>query len=630
LTVGRIIRFYVDGTVRGAGVVADDDVVVVSPDEEAGEVTTHKGGGLAAIFAKVKVRPDAGMSNKPFHPTRWFNFAADRLRDDDPAGPQGVWPFAVGQLPNYDTDNYFGRPEGFTDTAGPAGTGPQWLWNADTRTAFSAAGDVYFRQRFTLASDTDMLFEFAADDEGELWVDGVPICKTEGVYLGSCVKAGTRLTSGEHLIAVKGTNLNALRAGVVYAGWSVTDGMPDTLLVRSDATLARCLAYPADEPGFTAGEVPRLVVDEVQSLANPRLPDVTFSFISASDTDSAAFSEVVDITCHAPGDSILTLFEMLGETYLDWGMTPGTPLDPQAPQTTGTIEMNAWIRGTRGSDLSATVVFEKGNCRRVTHQRTGSDRATIALVTGDGYSFVVAHPDATTDGVYEEVNLDFGGASQASAAKYAMDYLDIVSQSREGVSIELVPDVGPVPYEDFGIGDTISIPGRDGTAEDHRVTAIGFEVGPDSVTRWTIDLDQPRLIDEERLSSIMRRQLPGAVGGRTLLPVTSEPSFLSNQAGTEEVHTWQFDGTAGDIVLKKNGTAVTGATITSPAAGATSKKTLTDAARKVTKGSDKLTMVVGSGDPSPEWIPPKGRWIQEFRAVRDATQDTTVVTVMVA
>jgi hypothetical protein len=370
-------------------------------------------------------------------------------------------------------------------------------------------------------------------------------------------------------------------------------------------------------------------VDEVQSLANPRLPDVTFSFISASDTDSAAFTEVVDITCHAPGDSILTLLEMLGETYLDWSVTPGTPLDPQAPQTTGTIEVNAWIRGTRGSDLSATVEFEKGNCRRVTHQRTGSDRATIALVTGENYSFVVAHPDATTDSVYEEVNLDFGGASQASAEKFALDYLDLVSQSRNGVTLELVPDVGPVPYEDFGIGDTITIPGRDGSPTTARVSAIGFEVGPDSITRWTVELDQPRLEVEERLSSILRRQLPGALGGRTLLPVTSEPSFLANRAGSEETHTWQWDGPLDEIQLYKNTVAITGATLT-VASGNTAKVTLTDAAREFVKESDKLTITAGGGAASPEWVPPKGRWIQELRVTADAVTDAYTITVAVA
>jgi hypothetical protein len=618
MEIGRVVRFLDDGQVRGAGRIEDRGKKVVAAEEEGGEVTVWKGPGLFGIFDKVCVRPDKGLGNLPWHTTRWFNFAADRLRDDDPAGPQGAWPFAYGQLPNYDTNNYFGRPEGFTDTAGPAGTGPEWLWEDDTRTAFADAGVCYFRQRFTLASETDCIFEFAADDEGELWVDDVPLCNTEGVYLGGCVKAGVRLSAGEHLIAALGRNLNALRAGVVYAGWSVSNGMPDTLLVRSDSDLARCLAYPADPPGFTPTEVPRLVVDEVQDLAEPRLADVTFSFIAASDTDSAEVVEVTDLTCDAPGDTIWTLFRAIGETYLDLGIGPDS------------LEMHAWIRGTRGSDLSATVELEKGNCRRVDHDEIGADRATVALVMGARFApFEVEHADAATVG-YEEIALDFGDASEATAERFATDYLNLVSQARKGISIELVPDVGPRPYEDFGIGDTISVPGIDGTPEDHRVVAIGMEVGPDSITRWTVDLDQPRLLLQERLSAIMR-QLPGLAGGRTILPSPTRPQFVASDKGSEQSHTWQWDGPLGEIQLYKNGTAITGALVAAGSLdpGETAKTTVTNAARKYVKGVDKLTITAGGGAHSPDWVPPEGRWIQEIRATADSTDETITITVSV-
>jgi hypothetical protein len=617
LEVGRLIRFSVDAVARFQGLIEDESITVVSDNAEAGEVTVVTGRGSLGVFDKVQIRPDMGLENRPWHPTRWFNFAADRLRDDDPDGPQGAWPFSYGQLPNYDTNNYFGRPEGFTDTAGPAGTGPEWLWEDDTRTAFADAGVCYFRQRFTLASETDCIFEFAADDEGELWVDDVPLCNTEGVYLGGCVKAGVRLSAGEHLLSALGRNLNALRAGVVYAGWSVSNGMPDTLLVRSDSDLARCLAYPADPPGFTPTEVIRLVVDEVQDLTDPRLSDVTFSFISASDTDSAAVSEVTDLTCRAPADSILTFILMLGETYLDIGIEPDD------------LELNAWIRGTRGSDLSATIAFTKTTCRKVVHDISGSERATVAIVAGTRFPpFEVVHADAATLG-YEEVALDFGDLSQASAEKFATEYLNLVSQARKGITLELVPTVGPTPYEDFGIGDTISVPGSTGAAEDHRVVGIGAQVSGDSIIRWTVELDQPKALLVERLEAIMRRQLPASGGARTILPTRTDPQFVSNDKGTETVHTWQWDGAAGNIVLKKNGTAITGATITSPAAGSTSKVTVTDAARKYVKGSDKLTFSVGGAADSPAWVPPEGRWIQEFRATRDGTEDTTTITVSV-
>lgn len=342
LETDRVLRFAVDGEPVWQMLMGETDDVVFAPPtegEEAGEVRTVTGPGVMGIFDDVRWHPDQGLNNLPFFPTRWLNFSADRLRDDDPDGPQGVWGFATAQLPNYDTDNYFGRPSGFIDQAGPDGDGPEWLSDRDTRTLFAPGGVVYGRQRVTLDDEYDMLVQAAFDDEGELWIDGVPVIRLEGVYKGQCVEARVTLSAGEHLIAWWCRNLNELRMGAVYAGWSVDDGMADVCLFRSDASLCRVLGFPAKPPGFTPTEVIRLGVDE----ANDRgmLPDVDAlcNFISASDTEHQPLNEVTDIAVRAPADSLLTTLLMLGETYLDVWMSP-----------TG-LELNAMIRGTRGNAL---------------------------------------------------------------------------------------------------------------------------------------------------------------------------------------------------------------------------------------------------------------------------------------
>lgn len=337
LEADRVVRFLVDGEPVWQLLLEDWDETLIARNEEAGQAVDVEGPGVMGIFDKVRWLPDAGLDNLPFHPTRWLNFSADRLRDDDAGGPQGVWPFGTGQLPNYDTDNYFGRPEGFIDTAGPAGTGPQWISDRDTRTAYAPAGKVYGRQRFTLDAAYDLLIQAAFDDQGELWIDNVPVIRNEGVYKGLCTEARIRLSAGEHLIGWWCENLNELRMGAVYAGWTITDGMADVVKFRSDASLCRVLGFPAKAPGFTPTEVIRLGIDE----ANDRgmLPDVSTlcNFISASDTDHAPLQEVTDISVKAPADSLLTTLLMLGETYLDLSMSP-----------TG-LELNAWVRGTRGN-----------------------------------------------------------------------------------------------------------------------------------------------------------------------------------------------------------------------------------------------------------------------------------------
>jgi len=642
LETGRIIRFVVDGEPRFASLIEDRRIEVVSPKEEAGEITVVTGRGAMAILAKVCIRPDRGTGVLPWTDARWFNHSADRLRDDDAAGPQGVWPFGVEQDPLYDSSNYFGRPAGYVDTSG------LWVAGRDSRTLFAPGGIWYGRERFTTTEDYDaVLVQFACDDQGELWLNGVPTVRIEGVYLGGAAQAIVPLTAGDHLVSVWVENLNELRTGAVAAIWTISDGMADTLLWRATDAM-RVLEFPADPPGFTPTETLRLVVDESQSLTPARLSSVTFSFISASDTDHQELDEVIDIAVKAPANSILTLAEMLGETYLDIGWQPNRN------------RMDAWIRGTRGIDRTTTVVLGKGNCRRVAWDIGGSERATVAVVTGAGFApFVVTHADAATLGVYEEVALHFEDQSRTSAERFANEYLDLVSQGRQGITLELGPDSGGitqtgmtwggsamtwdgsgmtwavtanfVPYRDFRIGDTITIPGPDGSPEPHRIAAIGGSVGPDSVTRYEVDLDQPRKVIQERLDAIMRRQMPGAAGGRTLLPTPSLPSFPSQAAGSETIHTWQYKGTIGSpstFVLRKNGTAITGASVTA-SAGQIKQVTLTNAARRYTKKADKLTFTADGGDPSLEWTPPEGRWIQEFAVTADAGGGGATVNVAV-
>lgn len=642
IQTGRVIRFLHDGVCRFAMLIEDQDVTVVSPDEEAGEVTVVSGRGILAAAAKVQVRPDPGTGVLPWAKRRFFNHSAVRLRDDDAFGPQGVWPTATNQAPAYDTDNWFGRPEGYVDTSG------EWFADRDSRTAYAPGGVWYYRGVVTLTEDyDDVLIQGAFDDEGETWVQGVPVLRAEGVYKGGCVQAVIPMSAGRHLISGWVRNLNELRTGALVAGWTTWNGMADTLLFRLSASNTRVLGFPTSPPGFTPTEVIRLFVDESQNLTPARLSHVTFSFISASDTDHVALTEMTDIVADAPGATGYTLIEQLAASYLDVGVD----------YSQNGLRLDAWVRGTRGIDRSAYIIFAKGSCRKVAWDIGGSERATVALVTGSDFApFTVTHADAATTSVYEEVSLDFGDASATAAQKYAEEYLDIVSQARKGVTLEILPTdavttnvtqsatnvtqagtqvtVGastiPQPYVDFQIGDTITVPGSDGAASTHRVAAIAASVGKDDVTRWEIDLEHPRAVLQERLDAIMRRQLPGAAGGRSILPTPTLPSFPAVQAGSERTHTWQFDGAAGNVVLRKNGTAIAGATVTSPAAGATSRVTLTDGARKFVKGVDKLTFVVGSGDASPEWVPPEGRWVQELRATRDASQDTTTVTVMVA
>lgn len=617
-TPGRIIRFSEDGDDLGQFVIEIPENTVVAPKSEGGEVLQLSGSEpMAVAFDKVVWYPDRGLDRNPFHKSRPLSFAADRLRDDDPAGPNGAWPFGFGQTPDQDVGNYFGRGIGFYDTVGPNGLGPEFIAAFDSRVAGAPAGVQFFRQRVTfgvLGTDYDVLLQFLFDDEGEGWCDNVPGVKATGIYKGGCVQCRMTLAGDvDHLIAGFVNNLNAERIGVAFAGWHVVDGVVTDLLFRSDATACRVLAYPANPPGFTPTEVLRLGIDEAQDRG--LLLDITPDFTSAAGSPIGSglpVTEVTDLTVEAPNSTLITTVKLLGETYLDM------------VATTDGKTLKAHPRGTLGADLTATHQYGPGNCASIKLGSDYAEQATVAIVTVDDHPpFEVIHPDATDLG-RKEVPLDLGPTSPATAAVWARRYLDEISNARRSILLELSPGIGPTPLP--SLGDTIALAvGGSGTnwgpdpaswgddpadwTEAHRVMSRGFVVGADSKLRRMLELDQPRVIRAERLQNILRRHLAGSGGARTVLPSPSKPSFERQENGREFTETWSTAAT-GEVVIRKNGTPIAGSAITVAAGAAPGHRTLKDAAREYVATVDKVDFTVNgvAGFPAP-WSPPEGSYL---------------------
>lgn len=627
-TPGRIIRFSEDGDDLGQLVIEVPDDTVVAPDSEKGEVLELTGREpLAAALDKVVWYPDRGLDRHPFDKLRPLSFAADRLRDDDPAGPQGVWQFGYGQTPDQDNNNWFGRGIGYYDTVGPAGLGPEFIAAFDSRITGAPAGRQYYRQRVTfgdLGTDYDVLIQWLFDDEGEGWVDNVPGVKTVGIYKGGCNQTRMTLAGGvDHLIAGFVDNLNAERIGVAFAGWLIVDGQPTELLFRSDATACRVLPYPADPPGFTPTEVLRLGLDEAGDRG--LLVDVTPDFTSAAGSpigSGAPMTEVTDLVVEAPGSTIYTTGKVLGETYLDLVATANGKT------------LKAYPRGTMGIDRTATHQYGPGNCASIKLGSDFAEQATVAIVTVDDHPpFEVVHPDAAGLG-RKEMPLDLGPTSPETAAKWARLYLDEISNGRRSIVLELSPGVGPTPMP--GLGDTIALAvGGSGTSwgpdpatwgddpaewtEAHRVMSRGFVVGHDSKLRRMIELDQPRTIHAERLQNILRRHLPGSGGARTVLPSPSKPSLERQENGSEHTETWSTS-TTGEVVIRKNGVAIAGSALTVDPGDPPGHRTLLDPARQYVPNVDKVDFTVGgvAGFPA-EWSPPEGSWLLAFIVTAKAT-----------
>lgn len=291
------------------------------------------GSGLLSKWVKARVYPPLGPGRALFGTTRWWNWAAPELDST-------AWDDSVVTEKALVGEN-FGFPDLWADADA------YWMWDrlldGGLGTNYAPAGDVFFATTFTKDAYGFVEHWGTADDAHEQWVDGVPVMSDQGYYRGKTQRKKYALDAGTHHIAIKGTNQNALKAGVLSSGIEINaDGTFGDVIWRSDDTW-KCLAYPATPPGFTAGKILRILHGE--ALDRGALDGWAVSFTDTQDSEGNDFPELAEFP--APiGGPYYSVLRQLQETDLD--------VDTQRDALT----LGVWNAGFAGSDLSATVGFD--------------------------------------------------------------------------------------------------------------------------------------------------------------------------------------------------------------------------------------------------------------------------------
>lgn len=320
---GDIVKFFDAGIPSFAMLVEERGKASVSPAEEWGQVTEFRGRGTLAVLDEAVVWPErtdavSDVAVPPNSEARVFNFSSANFSDL-------AWGSAVA-----------------TDYTGQAGSEPQgwpadspgtWIWDRDTSGNDAPIGDAYFRKSFTLGVNSRVRVHIAGDDLYELWIDNAPVLSEDRWYAGQSRNVEVSLSSGDHLIAIKGTNVNVAKAWVRLGLYTLTaDNELDTLIVETD-TSWKVLGYPAEAPGFTPGHILEILVDEAQ--ARDALTDVVLGFDRLNDSDGAAWPTTSDVAVRF-GTSYLNVARQLAETYIDVAMAVDV------------LRLEAWVAGTQG------------------------------------------------------------------------------------------------------------------------------------------------------------------------------------------------------------------------------------------------------------------------------------------
>lgn len=347
-----ILRFDLDDVSCFAGVITRRVHHTVAQGEEHDQVVELSGPGTMALWRDLVVYPEADLGWKPFGDDRWMDYTSRAYDSSSWAAP----------VETLDDSTSAGAPNVFADMVGWPDYGAQWIWDRDVSGAYdpanplatplAPAGDVYFRHVFTTTDEQLVQIFAGADDAYDLFLDGVRLLTDGPIYAGQSQRVQIVLSAGDHLLAVKATNSNALKAGLRVTVMTVNpDTTPGTVLAQSSDGWV-CLGYPSDPPGMTPGQIIRVLLEEAQTRG--ALPDMTLGFDDDDDSDGTPWPIAPDVALRVGLDG-LSMLRQLAETYIDCAMAPDEH------------RLDAWVKGDKGG-ASGVTLTPGSNLGELTHE----------------------------------------------------------------------------------------------------------------------------------------------------------------------------------------------------------------------------------------------------------------------
>ena len=340
---GDIVEFSINGTARFNSLVEKIDRVAIAPGEEVDEATAVSGRGHLAVLEEAVVQPiPFGLAD-----VRRFDYSAPELDD---SGWVAATEIEQGQGI---TGNVRGdMPDGWPDDQA------WWIWdrNSSTTPGATAApeGDVYFRKEVTVAATGTYRVFITCDNSFELSIDGARVLADDPNLAWNWMetkKVDLFLVAGTHLFALRCHNLppgGDNPAALILSVYAIDREVLGANLVRSDDTWM-VLGYPADPPGFTPGEVLRILVDEAQDRGS--LTGVVLGCDDDDDSDGDPWAATGDIALQV-GKDYLSVIRQLCEVYMD------------ARMRVGSLTLDAFVSRGQAQSVSLT---EGGNLTELRH-----------------------------------------------------------------------------------------------------------------------------------------------------------------------------------------------------------------------------------------------------------------------
>jgi hypothetical protein len=461
----NIVRMRLNGTDRFAWVIEKRSRRSIVRGGQRERLLVVSGRGVLALFEKAVLDPELGVQRLS-PDTRTFNFASV---DYDAS----AWVVAEEIKQQSDTGTFPGQWEDADGNPAPESwPDPDafWIWGQAQGVGSppQPVGDCFFRKSFNLASEKTVAIFVSADDGFELYLDDeVVAAETRAFMWGETKRHNTFLEAGDHLIAIKATNIlraNAATnvAGVICSIIETDEGGQSlgSVIERTDSTWD-ALAYPSDPPIMSVGAVLRVVIDEAQARGD--LPGVSLGFTDALDSDGNAWG-TTPAEVYRVGTNLLAMIRQMCEVAIDVELTP-------------TLVLNAYNKGDLGSDLTGSIsLLEDVHLSGLEHDGEGplTNDALVKYPVGERNRWLRRQraSSVSAHGPLESY-LELGtAASEAQVLITADAILEEHGEPTIVATFECQDITGERPYVDWSVGDTILVPGDDDTPTETVVESI--------------------------------------------------------------------------------------------------------------------------------------------------------------
>lgn len=455
LTTGRVIRLSSSDGVEQCFTIDDKgDEPVQAEGQDL--VVRVSGDGLLARWREAVVEPWIGVTRLPKSNVRMFNWSSPDL-------PVTSWSDTV--YAHARTTSTPPRPVAWLDEIA------EWIGPAVENPSMTV-GTWYLHATFTLLSETQIVFAVSADDQFTVALDGVELQRQQPEWPADVWwytwRSGVLVPAGTHTFRVRCQNGGGPTA-FIAAAWEsdgTTSGDPVWLTnadpLESFSLDWKVLAFPSDPPGFTAGAIIRILLEEAQ--ARGELTGWTLNFTDTVDSDGNTWPEIPEFSCKV-GDSLYEVLDRLAGTWIDC-----------AAADAGLV-LNAWDKAVgRGSTTAVVLDSELQTVKKSTERATCN--AALCLYA-DGQRWVTNAASIAARGRIAR-SLPLGSIEDTAAVdEIGQQFVDAYGVDAVSYTVGILPgettglDIGDVFDLDAVTG--VRLVGRSGAVQDDDL-AVSLEV----------------------------------------------------------------------------------------------------------------------------------------------------------